>query len=67
MTPFDKGWKSGITIPPSKKRRYAYKGLVPVERQAAAFTIIPRAKMQADNDRRDALKRCIHSPEKQDD
>lgn len=67
MTPFDKGWKSGITIPPSKKRRYAYKGLVPVERQPQAFVIIPRARMQADNDRRDALKRCIHSPEKQDD
>lgn len=64
MTPFDKDWKSGITIPPSKKRRYAYRGLVPIERQAAAITIIPRARMQADNDRRDALKRTIHTKEK---
>lgn len=66
MTPFDKGWKSGITIPPSKKRRYAYKGLVPVERQPQAFVIIPRARMQADNDRRDAPKRTIHSPTKEE-
>ena len=64
MNPFDPSWRSGITIPPSKKRRYAYKGLVPVERQPQAFVIIPRARMQADNDRRDALKRTIHTKEK---
>lgn len=64
MNPFDPRWKSGITIPKPKLHLYRYRGLVPIERQAAAITIIPRARMQADNDRRDALKRTIHTKEK---
>jgi hypothetical protein len=63
MTPFDPAWKSGITIAPSLKKRYRLKGLVPIERQATAITIIPRARARQDNDKRDALKRTISMKE----
>lgn len=62
MTPFDKAWKSGITIAPSLHKKYRIRGLVPVQRQPNAITIIPRAKAVEDRDRRDAMKRTINTP-----
>ena len=61
MNPFNKDWKSGITIAPSLQKKYRLRGLVPVQRQPNAITIIPRAKAVEDRDRRDALKRSINN------
>jgi len=62
MNPFSPDWKSGITIAPSLQKKYRIRGLVPVQRQPNAITIIPRTKAVEDRDRRDAMKRTINTP-----
>jgi hypothetical protein len=54
---FDWRNRAPTQVPPSRGHLYRIKGLVNVERQPSAITIIPRAKANHNADRRDALRR----------
>ncbi len=54
---FDWRNRAPTQVSPNRSRLYRIKGLVDVERQPNAITIIPRASANHNADRRDALKR----------